>query len=220
MPSLPPRDPGLRQVDEVVVDEEGQQREQQVPVARMARVRRRHADARAAACWPRRGRRPSAPDQLALVARASGRAAASMVGRARRRRGRPCWQRRRGRRPARGSSRSATASSRRCLSVLLVALAACSSTRKRPSPSISIAPAAGRGHGFDAAVRGDDEDVAAGRAHRWRVAFEEEGALRRRARSGTGPARRARGRSGARTGPSARRCAGSATARRTAPAGR
>jgi hypothetical protein len=37
-------DPRLREVDEVVVREEAEQREQQVPVARVARVRRRHAD--------------------------------------------------------------------------------------------------------------------------------------------------------------------------------
>jgi len=58
-------DPGLRQVDDVVVDDEGEQREQQVPVAGAARIGLGQADreqqqVRAAQ------HQAHAPDELAL----------------------------------------------------------------------------------------------------------------------------------------------------------
>ena len=135
-------DPGLRQVDEVVVDDEAEQREQQVPVAGAARIGGRQADAEQQQVGAAE-HQAEAPGQLALVAR---RRLAQQVDacRARRRRQRSA----RAQRALAGQHAVGLEARQRLLAVvqvLLVALAR-SSTRKRSSPSTLDAAAARRGH--------------------------------------------------------------------------
>ena len=162
--TAPGADPGLRQVDQVVVDEEGEQREQQVPVARTARVRRRHADAQQQQVGGGRARRPrrqaSSPwlgaRRVAQQLDVARRAAAALGGRMRTRS--PAW---------RGRSRSATASSRRWRVFCSLrwpllehqeAVVALALDRARCAPRSPTRRGA----------RGDDEDVAAGGRRRAR----------------------------------------------------
>ena len=203
MPSLPPADPGLRQVDHVVVDDEGEQREQQVPVAGAPRVAKPRARCRAAAGW-RAEQQPEPPGQLALVAPASGCGAArawrapSAAGR-RRARGRA-------RRRARGSSRSARATSRRSRGS-----ARCAARDRARGSGRRLRPRCGRcapRSPIPGAAASDRMKTLRPTLFVLRVAFDEEDAPAVARASGTGPARRARGRIGARSARAARRRAG------------
>ena len=164
-------DPGLGQVDEVVVREEAEQGEQQVPVARMARVRRRHADAEQEHVG-RGQHQPEAPDQLAVI---EGARLAQQLQRRPRLRRQDLARIDHALAGQRAEAREARQRLLAVARVLLVALALVEDDEAAALAAVDAA-AARRGDRLDAAARGDDEDVAAagGVARR---ALEEEGAL-------------------------------------------
>ncbi len=167
----PRADPGLRQIDQVVVGEEREDREQQVPVAGMARIGRRDADAEQQHVGGGEDQADT-PDDLGAVGR-------RRIAQQRRRRQCP-------RQAGTGAFERALARLHRVGleardrlvavgRVLLVALALAQD--QEASFGIVLDRARlGRRHRLDIAARGDDQDVAAARRLA-RPAFEEEGAL-------------------------------------------